>query len=89
MNARERFYSNKTFVEGYTDLIESDRMQNALDAAMIEFHSSLKSPTGTEDAAANEWRRQGALLFRSSLERLGNSLKEPKHNPTGNLNHRA
>lgn len=89
MNARERFYSNKTFVEGYTDLIESDRMQSALDAAMIEFHSRLKVPDDPQSASANEWRRQGAILFRSILEQLALSGKSPSKPVGGNLDHRA
>jgi len=89
MTARERFYSNKAFVDGYTDLIESDRMQYAMDAAMLEFHDRLKAPTDEKDAAANEWRRQGVILFRAILEGLCVKGKAPTPVRQGNLDHRA
>lgn len=89
MNARERFLSDKNLYEGYTDLMESPRMQIALDAAMVHLHESLKAPDDMQGAAQNEWKRQGALEFRRLLESLALPKRTKPKAPVQNLNHSA
>jgi hypothetical protein len=85
MTAREQF-QNSDHGKGWQDVADSARFQAAKSAAFVHFTTKVLSvPETTEQAAANEWRRQGAWAALNILETL--TLKdEPKRQTnTGNL----
>lgn len=84
---REKFRFNKTLTRGYNDLIYGNQMQSALDTAALEMDLKLTIAADVTTAAANRWRKEGADLYRRTLENLNSDTPQPKHQDTSQLDH--
>lgn len=88
MSPKERFRAEKATTEGFNDLVDSTRMQIALDAAMLEMQGKLQRANDSVTAAANQWRIEGAQMFRNILENLNREPQRPTPQSEG-LNYRV
>jgi len=85
MTPRERFLKS-AHGKTWQDLADSAQFQAALDAALLQFTTvTLDMPATTEQAAANEWRRQGAKSVLSTLQNLTLANEPQKRTSTGEL----
>lgn len=83
---KERFRKS-LHSKGWNDVVDSAQFQSAADAAVLEFHSRLGTPSDMGTSAANEWKRQGARDFLHVLMTL-TAEEQPKRKPTsGTLSH--
>lgn len=72
----------------WDNVAASEMMRNATSAAMLQMHGSMGFPNGMDEAAANDFRMQGARIFQSILVNLTTPISElPKRKDTGNLDH--
>ena len=85
---REEFRASD-LSRGYTDLMDSTRMQTACDCAMMTMMGNLQPATSTVEAAANEFRRQGAQQVLQVLKTLALAPTKRGKRPEDNLNHKA
>jgi hypothetical protein len=85
MTYRSKFRKSDSS-KGWNDIVDSVQFSNAADTAMLHFMSLLGSPTNTEVASANEWRRQGALAFLDVLVNLNTEIKQTTKYDRSNLN---
>lgn len=84
MTYREKFRASD-ISKGFQNVIDSVQFQAAKDAAMLHFMSLLQKPSSIEDAAANDYRRQGAQAFLDTLENLKTDNEKPTQLTSGNL----
>ena len=85
MSPREKFRKSN-FAKGWNDVVDAAQFCAASDAAMLHFTQNILSkPATTEEAAANEWRRQGAVAFLETLTNLNTETLQPKFNERANL----
>lgn len=59
----------------------------AADMAMLHFQASFPIADDMGTAAANEWRRQGAIAFLNILKELNINANPPTAKSTGQLIH--
>ena len=84
MTHREKFRASE-ISKGFQNVIDSVQFQAAKDAAMLHFMSLLNKPSSQEEAAANDYRRQGAQAFLDTLENLKTENEKPTQLNRGNL----
>ena len=84
MTYREKFRASD-ISKGFQNVIDSVQFQAAIDAAMLQFMSQLNKPSSTEEAAANDYRRQGAQVFADVLTNLKTDDQKPTQLTSGNL----
>lgn len=84
MTYREKFRASD-ISKGFQNVIDSVQFQAAIDAAMLQFMSQLNKPSSTEEAAANDYRRQGAQVFADVLTNLKTDDEKPTQLTSGNL----
>ncbi len=74
----------------WENVAESEMMRMAISAAMLQMHGSMGFPNVANDAAANDFRMQGARIFASILVNLTTPPEQlSKRKDTGNLDHNA
>lgn len=79
---------NKEDVHAHLELVVKDSYLRAIDAALLQFSSSL--PPELDQASANFHRIQGAMGFVGVLSKLAESPEPlPKPTVTKNLNWKA
>jgi hypothetical protein len=72
----------------WANVASSEMMRSAISAAMLQMHGSMGFPNGANEAAANDFRMQGARIFASILVNLATPIEDlPKRKDTGNLDH--
>ena len=84
MTPRERFRALE-ISKGFQNVIDSVQFQAAADAAMLHFMTLLNKPASQEEAAANDYRRQGAQAFLDTLTNLKTENEKPNNSNRGNL----
>jgi hypothetical protein len=88
MSPREKFRTSE-ISKGWNDVVDGSQFTAASTAAMLHFTQNILSkPESTEQAAANEWRRQGAVAFLETLVNL-NTENEQRTNIGSKFNPRA
>ena len=88
MTPRAKFRANRAFTRGYNDLILGDQLQAALDAATLQLNASFPWATDPQQAAANRYRLEGAIMLRTILENLNTSdTPIAPDKTTSNLSH--
>lgn len=76
---KQRFCKT-TYAKTWTDVVDSPQFKAAADAAILQHGVRLGSPKDMAEAAANEFRRQGARDFLSILCGLA-IVDEPEPKP--------
>jgi len=71
--------------KGWNNVVDGNQFQAASEAAMFHLMSSLSKPDNTESAAANEYRRQGAMAYLDTLKNLNSENQPKKQNDRDNL----
>jgi len=84
MSPREKFRTS-TLSNGWNGIVDSVQFQSASELAMLHFLGTLQFPSNAENAAANEYRRQGAMAFLEVLLNLNTPNNQPKSNDRSNL----
>lgn len=85
---REKFRKSP-HAKGWNDLVDSSQFDAAATASMLHLTQNvLQKPDNTESAAANEYRRQGAVTFLEILVNL-NTENEPNKPTVSRFNPRA
>jgi hypothetical protein len=87
MSPKERFKASKELTNGFNDRIDSNQMQAAFDAAMLQMTAALGVANTPEQAVANCHRVEGAQMFLLALKTLNSDVDKPLRKPDGNLNH--
>ena len=82
MSPRQRFQQNRELVTGYNDIVDSNRMQSAFDAAMLHFIDSLPTAVNHETAIAHAYRVEGARKFLDILKNLNTEASTTKTTST-------
>ncbi|MEI7985574.1 MAG: hypothetical protein WCI55_08090 [Armatimonadota bacterium] len=84
MSHREQFKQSEQ-AKFWNDIVDSLVFRSACDQGMLHFMSLLGKPTTPEEAAANEYRRQGASAFLDVLKNLNTEQKAPTIYERNNL----
>ena len=72
----------------WENVAESEMMRMAISAAMLQMHGSMGFPNVATEAAANDFRMQGARIFASILINLTTPPEQlPQRKDVGNLDH--
>jgi hypothetical protein len=84
MTAKQRFQASD-FVKGWNDLVDSKQFEFAADMAVLQLMETLPIMPDQAGAAANEYRRQGAILFLQILQNLASNPKMVQPERSGEL----
>jgi hypothetical protein len=87
MSPRQRFRQNKDLVTGYNDIVDSNRMVAAFDAAMLQFVESLNLAEDHSQAASHAFQLAGAQKFLNILKTLNLEGSPVKKSDSLTLNH--
>jgi len=82
---KDRFRENPDLVKGFNDIVDSNQMNAAFDAAMMQMTMSLGMTNEHPVAAANAFRLQGAQMFLANLKTLNTAVLPTKPKTDTNL----
>jgi hypothetical protein len=86
VSPRQQFQENKTTARQWLEVADSAVFRSAKDAALLHFTVTQTQPIDLPTAAANEWRRQGAVAVLQILETLSVPNEQKQHTIPGQLN---
>ena len=89
LSPKLRFLQSKDAAETHAKLMSSVQFERASDLALLQTRLNLPLCKTIEDAAANNYRMQGAEYFLLTLMTLGDPIPEMPAMPDTGLNYEA
>ena len=82
---KQRFVESTRIAEAHKDTVDSSQFLLAMDMALLQIVSELKSTSDVQAAAANYWKLEGALSYMKTLSQLGDAPPSRNALPDDNL----